>query len=177
MNRFLFRSVLPLAVGVAMSITSVVHADAACELSPLRLPLFDGTPVAELANPSTPAAVPDIDEAEIQSALEQFAACTNTGDPRLAWAMFSPHWFATTFSDPTVHYLPAFEQMLAGPRVVHDSPLQLAGVDAVTPLPDGRVEVTATYTSGDESWTDILTLVVIDGNWMIDDAHPSTPAQ
>lgn len=169
--------VVPFIVGAALAITPVAHAaEPACALEPLDLPLFGGTPVAQLVDPATPAAARDASESEIRTALEQFVACTNTGDPRLAWAVFSPRWFATMFADPTVHYLPAFERMLDHPAVVSGAPLELRTIEAITPLPDGRIEVTATFASGDEAWTDTLVLVLIDGTWLIDEVRPGSQA-
>lgn len=178
MNRSLTRRLLPLAAGVALSAVSIAQAapPATCDLTPLKLPLFGGTPVASLVLSATPAATPDVDEATITATLQQYVACINTGDPTLVWAMFSPRWFSTQFADPTVHYLPEFEQMLDGPITPADPPLTLTSVDHIDLLADGRVDVTAAFTSGDRVWTDTLTLAKIDGHWMIDDVRLNTPA-
>lgn len=177
MKYVLARSVMPLAIALALSVPSIAHAKAAaCELTPLQLPLFGGTPVAQVADAATPTAHPDVDEAAIRSTLEQYVACINTGDPTLVWAMFSPRWFSTTFADPTVHYLPSFEQMLNGPVIPAGEPLKLDRIDRIAPLPDGRVDVTATFVSGDATWTDTLTLVLMDGTWLIDDVRQGSVA-
>lgn len=172
----LSRTILPIITGAALLTVSTVHGTApACDLPPLELPLFGGASVVSLATPETPVASPNISEIGIRNALDQIVACTNTGDSQLVWAMFSPHWFATTFADPTVHYLPAFEQSLDQQTHSGGAPLELTEIVSIEPLPDGRVAVTATFTSGDTAWTDTLTLVMIDGDWLIDEVRPGTP--
>ena len=174
----------PLLVAVMLlgaqgaSAQSLADDAADCILAPLELPLFGRTPVAMLPTPDSQAAedASDASQEAIQSVLEQYVACTNTGDPTLVWAMFSPRWFATSFADPQQHYLPAFEQMLDGPQMVFQYPLELVDVHNIEHLPDGRVEVTATFRSGDRTWTDTLTLGLVDGQWLIDDVTLDAPA-
>lgn len=172
---------LTLLVAQAASAQDPATDAAACELVPLELPLFDGTPVASFSTPAvvaTPAADQVTDEA-IQHVLAQYVACTNTGDPTLIWAMFSPRWFAATFSDPQEHYLPAFEQMLTLPGSDQEgvAPLEVVEIVEIVQLPDGKVDVTATFRSGDQEWTDTLTLVLVDDQWLIDDVHLDIPAE
>jgi hypothetical protein len=153
-------------------------AEAACGLVPLELPLFDGTPVADIATPGagvTPTAAQLAPDA-MQEVLDQYVACINTGNPTLVWAMFSPRWFSITFADPREHYLPAFEQMLTFPELAVDHPLELVQIGEITGLPDGRVDVTASFRSDDQEWTDTLTLVLVDGRWLIDDVRLDTAA-
>lgn len=170
---------LVVLVSIAVSAgQSVAQSDdaATCEMAPLELPLFGGTPIAELATPGPDAATAGtgLDEAEAEAILQQYVACTNTGDPTLVWAMFSPRWFSTTFADPEEHYLPAFEWNLDNPVQTAEHPLELVGVEGIEVLDDGRVDVTASFRSGDEAWTDTLTLVEIDGQWLIDDVRLDT---
>jgi len=182
-SRFLHRGI-PIIAGVALLAMQAAVAqtpatdDQGCQLSPLELPLFGGTPAATIAStPASSLATPvDASEEDIRAALDQFVACTNTGDPALAWAMFTPRLLASVFTDPQVHYLPAFEQMLDGPMVVAEPPLELVEMGEIESLPDGRVEVTATYRSGDSTWTDTLTLVNVDGQWLIDGVRLDTSA-
>src|SRR5699024_4109765 len=141
---------------------------------PLTLPLFGGTPVSALTDSATPATASDVDQTAMEQALAQIVTCVNTGDPAQVWAVFSPHWFVETFADPSVHYLPAFEQMIDGPVEVPEMPLTLDSIDEIDPRNDGRVNVTATFRSGDVTWTDTLTLVMIDGAWLIDAMQEET---
>lgn len=147
-----------------------------CELQPLELPLFGGTPVAVFATPSPDASpvVIDLSQAEAEDVLQQYVACTNTGDPTLVWAMFAPRWFAQTFADPEEHYLPAFEQMLDRDGQPAGIPLELVEIISIEPHP-GAVDVTATFRSGEQEWTDKLTLVQVDGQWLVDDVQPIDP--
>lgn len=147
----------------------------ACELTPLELPLFGGTPVADFATPS-PAASPaaDLSESEAEAVLQQYVACTNTGDPTLVWGMFTPRWFSQAFADPEQHYLPAFEQMLDNEGQPTGVPLELVEIVEIK-AHGASVDVTATFRSGDQAWTDTLTLVQVDGQWLIDDVEPIDP--
>ncbi len=166
-----------IVAGAALLGGSAVAQDAAsCELQPLELPLFGGTPVTVFATPSPEAspAIAELSEAEAEDVLQQYVACTNTGDPTLVWAMFTPRWFSQTFADPEEHYLPAFEQMLDSEGQPTGVPLELVEILAIDPQ-GGSVDVTATFRSGDQEWTDTLTLVQIDGQWLIDDVRPVDP--
>lgn len=180
----LAHTALLLLAGVVLSLTSSAYAQesstspVSCELAPLELPLFGGTPVADAgiqAVRNMDMSRVDVSSDEVETILEQYVACTNTGDPTLIWAMFSPHWYAVTFANPQEHYLPAFEQMLDQPGADSEHPLELVTVDRVEKRPDGYVAVTATFRSGDMQWTDTLTLVMIDGEWLIDDVRLDTP--
>lgn len=164
-------------VAVAMMTGSAVAQDTVeCDLVPLELPLFGGTPVAAFATPSpsaSPVAEPMLED-EVEGVLEQYVACTNTGDPTLVWAMFTPRWFSQTFADPEEHYLPAFEQMLDQDGQPTGVPLELVEIVEIAPV-DGGMDVTATFRSGEQQWTDTLTLVPIDGQWLIDDVELVDP--
>ena len=146
-----------------------------CELTPLTLPLFGATPIAELATPQASPLASDLSEAEATEVLAMYVACTNTGDPTLVWAMFTPRWFSTQFADSEDHYLPAFEYEIATGNAPVTDPLKLGSVDAIESLPDGRVGVTATFSSANQNWTDQLILVNMDGNWLIDDVVLISP--
>lgn len=169
--RLILAALLSIVVGLTIS-PAEGHTQASCELTPLILPLFDGTPVAELVNPTATPSVSMISEEEAAEVLEQYVACTNTGDPTLVWAMFTPRWFSAQFADSEQHYLPAFEYEIAtGEHDVVD-PLVLVEIHAVEPLDDQRVAVTATFASGDLEWTDQLVLANVDGQWLIDEVFP-----
>ena len=155
--------------------TPATSAQVTCELTPLTLPLFDGTPVAELATPHASPVAINLTEAEAEGVLEMYVACTNTGDPTLVWAMFTPRWFSSTFADSEEHYLPAFEYEIANGNEQVVNPLELDSIDALEELEDGRWGVTATFSSGEMVWTDQLILVNIDGQWLIDDVVLITP--
>lgn len=176
---------IPLIAGATLLVTPTAVAqtpapdDYGCHLPPLELPLFAGTPAATIASTpvSTLATPVDASEEDIRAALDQFVACTNTDDPTRVWAMFTPKLLASVFTDPKVHYLPAFEQMLDGPIVVTEPPLELVEMGAIESLPDGRVNVTATYRSGESIWTDTLTLANVEGQWLIDEVRLDTSAE
>ena len=146
-----------------------------CSLTPLTLPLFAATPPADLATPlaATPASdvarKPTAEEAsDIQSGVATLVACINTGNPRLVYAIFSERYLATQYADPAKAYLPAFEQKLDGPTVPVEPPFVLVGVTRIQILADDRAKVTVTISQMQESWTSTLTLVRIDGAWLID---------
>src|SRR5690606_34498393 len=101
--------------------------------------------------------------------LEMYAACTNTGDPTLVWAMFTPRWFSSEFADSEEHYLPAFEYEIANDEADVVNPLILESVDEIELLDDGRVAVTATFSSADIEWTDQLIVVNVGDQWLIDE--------
>lgn len=181
------RGIVALLAGAALIVTQVLsggvvvaaqNAGAGCDLAPLELPLFGGTPVAVFATPpadSSPTSVGGVDQAEVQAALEQYVACMNTGDPTLVWAIFTPRWFAQTFADPEEHYLPAFEQMLDDQVSPPENPIELMSVEDITQRDDGRVDVVATFESAGQQWTDMLTLAQVDGRWLIDDVRLIEP--
>lgn len=152
-----------------------VHADATCELTPLTLPLFDGTPVAALATPAASPATEALSDEEATEILEMYVACTNTGDPTLVWAMFTPRWFSVEFADPEEHYLPAFEYEIATGSDDIVNPLVLEGVEGIELLEDGRVAVTATFSSADTEWTDQLILAEVGDQWLIDEVVLVSP--
>ena len=173
------RTALMLAAAMLLMVTApdtgATAIDVAtCDLTPIQLPLFEGTPLPDVVASqvlATPAA-DTYSEAAVRDVLEQYVACINTGDPTLIWAMFSPHWFARTFADPQQHYLPAFEQMLSIPATSDATePLALEAVEDITLLPEGRIDVTASFRSGDREWQDTLTLIYVDGQWLIDDVR------
>lgn len=152
-----------------------ISAQPTCELTPLALPLFEGTPVTLLATPASTPASDLLDEEGATAILEMYVACTNTGDPTLVWAMFTPRWFSIEFADSEEHYLPAFEYEIAlgEEAVVH--PLFLEGIEEIDVLDDGRVAVTATFASGELEWTDQLILANVDGQWLIDEVVLVSP--
>lgn len=150
-------------------------AQSECVLTPLTLPLFDATPVAVLSTPVATPMTTSMTVEEASDVLETYVACTNTGDPTLVWAMFTPRWFSSEFADPETHYLPAFEYEIANQTYEVTNPLVLISVDEVEPTGNGRVRVKATFSSGQQTWTDQLILVNLDGTWLIDDVILVTP--
>lgn len=169
-----FAVVLTLLFSMAL-FTPTIQAEATCELTPLPLPLFDATPLADLATPVTTPATDALSEDEVADVLEMYVACTNTGDPTLVWAMFTPRWFSAQFADSEEHYLPAFEYEIATGHIEVVDPLVLESVDDIELLEDGRLAVTATFTSGDLEWTDQLVLANVDGQWLIDEVVLVSP--
>lgn len=171
----MLRLLVLVPVVLLLAFTPIADAQASCTLTPLTLPLFNGTPVTELATPQASPAVAELTEAEATEVLEMYVACTNTGDPTLVWAVFTPRWFSTQFADPEEHYLPAFEYEIANGNTPVVDPLVLESVDEVERMDDGRYAVTATFSSGELRWTDQLILANIDGQWLIDDVVLITP--
>lgn len=169
------RALLVITFAISMVLPSSTYAEASCELTPLTLPLFDATPLALLATPIATPTDTALSQEEATDVLEQYVACTNTGDPALVWAIFTPRWFAVEFADSETHYLPAFEYEIdRGQEIVVD-PLELVSIDEIALMQDGRVAVTATFTSANLTWTDQLILADIDGDWLIDEVVPITP--
>jgi hypothetical protein len=174
------KATLVVCIGGTMMIAGGISAvgaqeAATCEMTPLELPLFGGTPVAVLATPSPQAQAAFLPESQVDEVLQQYVACTNTGDPTLIWAVFTPRWFSQTFADPEEHYLPAFEQMLDLEGEPASVPLELVEIVEVEQTDDGRVGVTATFRSGNQEWTDKLTLIAVDGQWLIDEVELINP--
>lgn len=172
------RSLIALSVLIGLFwITPVAQAQVTCEITPLTLPLFGGTPIADLASPAaTPANLTLTDE-EAQDVLEMYVACTNTGDPTLVWAMFTPRWFSSEFADSEEHYLPAFEYEIANGQNDVVNPLVLDSIDEIEQQEDGRMAVTATFSSGSSTWTDQLILANVGGQWLIDDVVLVSPPE
>lgn len=165
-----------LMVGAMLVAPSGAQDGTGCELVPLELPLFGGTPVATFATPEASPVAVSLPESQVDEVLQQYVACVNTGDPTLVWAIFSPRWFSIEFADPEEHYFPAFEHMLSMEGEPPAIPLELVEVHGVERQDDGRVAVTATFRSGLETWTDRLILVAVEGQWMIDEVEPIDPA-
>ncbi len=168
MYRLIVLALVIVSSMVAMEADAQTPQAATCELTPLTLPLFDGTPLAELATPAASPVAITMTDAEAAELLAMYVACTNTGDPTLVWAMFTPRWFSSQFGDSEEHYLPAFEYEIATGNAPVTDPLVLESVDDVEMKADGRVGVTATFSSADKQWTDQLILVNSDGQWLID---------
>lgn len=171
----MLRLLVPALVALLMVFGPGASARATCTLTPLTLPLFGGTPIADLATPEASPAAITLSDDEARDVLDMYVACTNTGDPTLVWAMFTPRWFSTQFADSGEHYLPAFEHEIATGNAPAVEPLALESVDDVKRLDDGRYGVTATFSSGDLRWTDQLILASIDGQWLIDDVVLVSP--
>lgn len=172
------RCILVLTLLVSMaSFAPAARAESTCELTPLTLPLFDATPLAELSTPIATPATHQLTDEEANEILEMYVACTNTGDPTLVWAMFTPRWFSVQFADSEEHYLPAFEYDIATGHNEVTDPLSLTSVDKIELQSDGRMAVTATFTSGSLKWTDQLMLMNIDGQWLIDEVVLVSPSE
>lgn len=151
-------------------------AQATCELTPLTLPLFESTPLAQLSTPEATPASEALSEDEATQILEMYVACTNTGDPTLVWAMFTPRWFSSEFANSEEHYLPAFEYEIATGEDSVLNPLELVAVENIELQRDGRIAVTASFSSGDRDWTDQLILANVEGQWLIDEVVLISPA-
>lgn len=162
--------VVALAAVVGVTASSAAQPAAECPFAPLTLPLFAASPAADVA--ATPVAVteaPVLDEAAATSAMEVIVSCSNSGDPAIAYSIFTDRYLASLFANPDETYLPAFEQQIDQGAVQPDRSLVLAEIVSVTSLPDGRVEVVATTTTNGTSYTDTFVLAWVDGSWLIDD--------
>jgi hypothetical protein len=167
---------LGLATGSAFAQGTAVVFD--CALEPLAVPLWGGTPAAEVA--ATPVASPSaadagIDEAEIEAAVEVIVACMNTGEPQLMFAIYTDRFLASRYADPTTTYLPEFEQRLAENVPEPANQFVLQGVSEITPLDDGRVSVKVALVSGATTFDDTLVLANQDGTWLIDEIASLDP--
>jgi hypothetical protein len=173
-------AMLMLALPHAVAAQSSSAAD--CELDPVTLPLFDATPAAEIPGAIATPASPDAtgqpaspEDTEIyRTALDALVACTNTGEPEYAYAIFTERYLASLFVDPDRFYQPAFERMIAqGDLDIGDSePLTVENIDHVMVLADGRLSGRVVTTSAGISWTDILILQQVGDDWLIDDVIP-----
>lgn len=175
MQRLIVLAVILIMPLFAIDASAQSQPEVNCELTPLTLPLFDGTPVVDLATPQASPMALELSETEAAHVLNMYVACTNTGDPTLVWAMFTPRWFSTQFADSEGHYLPAFEYEIATGNTPVTDPLVLESVDGIDMLDDGRVGVTATFSSADMQWTDQLILTNLDGEWLIDEVVLISP--
>jgi hypothetical protein len=148
-----------------------------CTLSPLTLPLFEATPAVDVA--ATPVGGEDasfLDQEAATVAMEQIVVCSNSGDPAVAYAIFTERYLATLYADPGETYQPAFEERLNQGALQPDRNLVLDEVQSVTPLADGRVEVVATISGSGVSYTDTFILAMVGGEWLIDDVTLLQPA-
>jgi hypothetical protein len=168
---------LTLAAGTATAQETATDVD--CTLARLAVPLWDGTPAAEIA--ASPVATPtaanaQIDEADIVTAVAVIVACMNTGEPQLMFAIYTDRFLAAQYADPTTTYLPEFEQRLAENAPEPANQFVLREVSEITPLDDGRVSVKVTLSSGATTFDDTLVLANQEGVWLIDDIASLDPA-
>lgn len=149
---------------------------ATCPLPPLTLPLFAATPAAEIAaTPIAVADVPVLDEAGAESAMSVIVSCANSSDVAIAYSIFTERYLASLFADQTETYQPAFELQIANGSTEPESTFELTSINSVTALPDGRMEVVASVSSASSTFTDTFILVLVDGNWLIDDVTDFDP--
>ncbi len=167
------------ATGAAQG-TQVASASE-CELEPVTVPLFGGTPAAIVA--ATPAAspVPDpaeapFDEATIEDAATVIVACVNTGDPSFEYAVFTSRYLATQFVDEAGHYQPEFELRLDSAVAPVSPVFTLEAVEGIAEQSDGRVEVTFVLRSDEATFRDTFLLAPVDGQWLIDEVVSLDPA-
>lgn len=164
---------------VAQSATpDAVMPNQSCALPPLSLPLFGGTPAAQLATPMAAidlASLTPLDaatEASIRDGVDSIIACINSGDPRQVYAIFTTAYLARTYGDPTRAYLPAFEQKLDGMPMPPTSPFALDDLTIAGAASDGHAVITLTISAGATVWTTNMALLNVDGHWLIDAVLP-----
>jgi hypothetical protein len=155
------------------------QGDSTCPLPPLVLPLFAATPAAEIAaTPVDGSASPVLDQAGAEAAMAVIVGCSNSDDPAISYSIFTPPYLASLYADPTQTYQPAFELQIANGATGQEGTFELVSVESVTSLPDGRTEVVATISAASAIYyTDTFVLVLVDGNWLIDDVTNFDPAR
>lgn len=150
-----------------------------CSLTPVELPLFDATPAAEvpgaLATPATtddPARNATEEEiAEFVAAFELLMVCANSGDQKLANAIFTERFLAARFADSSVLYQPDFERILDQNFGVEENADSLFAeeIAEVKVRDDGRMSARVTFSSADLLWRDTLILKYVGDVWLIDE--------
>ena len=140
----------------------------ACTLDPLTLPLWDAThPAVIAATPVAPASA-DVTDAGIEAAVATIVACINTGEPVFMYAIYTDRYLAEQYADPSVTYLPEFEQEIDLNQPQPTGQFTLEDVSDITPLDDGRVLVTIALSNGVTTFHDTLILANQDGVWLVD---------
>ena len=184
MHTMTFR-LLPVALILAALVTTQIALSGAgaqtpapegCTLSPVTLPLFDATPAAVIAaTPATTSGVMEVDEDEIRSAIGVIVACINSNDAAYQYAIFTDHYLAEQFADPTQTYQPQFEQQLARGETDTDSGFSLVGIPQITPQANGMVSATILLSNGIRVFNDTVLLAYVDGVWLIDSIEEFDP--
>jgi hypothetical protein len=164
----LFVAALTAVVGIGLASAGDASDASKCTLAPLTLPLWDATPAAVIAETPVASTAVEITEAEIEAAVAVIVACINTGEPVSIHAIYTDRYLAEQFADPTVTYLPEFEQSLALNEPQVTDQFTLEDVSDITPLDDGRVSVTIALSNGVSTFNDTLTLAYQDGTWLVD---------
>ncbi|HYI24335.1 MAG TPA: hypothetical protein VD767_02905 [Thermomicrobiales bacterium] len=180
----IIRRVIPIVAGTSLTVTLSVSAALAqgtdqaalCSLEPVSVPLWGGTPAAEVAaTPASPAEPAEVDEAEIEGAIVDIVACINTGEPQLMFAIYTDRFLAEQYADPAATYLPEFERRLAENAPEPAGQFSLEAVNGIEPLEDGRVRVTVSMSNGGTAFNDTLVLANQDGTWLIDGIESLDP--
>jgi hypothetical protein len=164
----LFVAAVTAVVGIGLASAEESTDASACPLAPLTLPLWDATPAAAIAATPVAPTSADVTEAEIKAAVAVIVACINTGEPIYIHAIYTDRYLAEQFADPSVTYLPEFEQRLALNQVQATDQFTLEDISDITPLDDGRVSVTIALSNGVTTFKDTLTLANQDGTWLVD---------
>lgn len=150
-----------------------------CDIEPLRLPLFEGTPpTGELGGDPTPTpfAIPDgalVEEDEaaaITATIRRSLACRNAGDFLRAYAFYTDHFLLDLLGGPA-KAADAMEALQDQPTpIAVAEQLGLVNVSEVRRLDDGRVGAVVVTQDGSRAYADYLYLVEAeDGRWLIDD--------
>lgn len=121
--------------------------------------VIGGTAVASLGvePPSSPTLVPlsvsDADEQttrEIERAVQQFAACGNTGDALRVYALFTEDGLRNLLANVVPEDAETFINTVATPVAIPPEALQPAPIiESIQMLEDGRVAATLVITSAD----------------------------
>ncbi len=162
------------AAGLARQQGILSPSALSCRLDPLTLPLFDATPAAMIAAPSSPidqseaAPAPDDTREEVEESLAVIIACGNTGEPRYAFAIFTGRYLADLFVGEKKAYQPAFERRLTQPPRPPEEPLVLREITDLRLLPDDRAIVTIKLDGGTQTFTDTMVLVRQGDQWLVD---------
>jgi hypothetical protein len=155
-------------VGAGLATADEATDASSCALPPLTLPLWDATPPAVIAATPVTSSPAGVTDADIEEAVAAIVDCINTGAPVFIYAIYSDRYLAEQFADPSVTYLPEFEQSLDINAPQATGQFTLQEVSDITPLEDGRVSVTIALSNGVTTFNDTLTLANQDGAWLVD---------
>lgn len=133
---------------------------AGCDLPPVTLPLFDATPAAIIAEATLPpaASMPQVDDAQLQQAVERIMNCANSDAQAERYAIFTDRYIADLFTGDDRADQPAFEQMMELGYEPSPERYTLEGIESAEQTDDGRIEITLSIATPSGSVSDRLIL-------------------
>lgn len=164
----------------------ILPAASDCTVAPIELPLFGGTPVADvvLANPALDRTrdgnagqrADNAVRAEITDTLFHWLACQNAGDPYRTFAFYSDGYLARFFSQPDVSRPDLFfEDLVSTNEITGIVPFVFVEIGFGTIHEDGRVSALVTIRSIDDEGSPVVEIAremvfVHSGvRWLIDE--------